>query len=103
MKEPQLSELVIVPDDEDLLDDDFENDDQIILVPLGRIKKLLNNMVLESKWIMGFPEWMEGLTKNHISMEDRSYGHSHARTWKFGHCLHRKYKNITQQIIHIRS
>ena len=58
--------MVIVPDDEDLLDDDFENDDQIILVPLGRIKKLLNNMVLESKWIMGFPEWMEGLTKNHI-------------------------------------
>merc|ERR1719342_1009044 len=34
MKEPQLSELVIVPDEEDLLDDDFENDDQIILVPL---------------------------------------------------------------------
>ena len=56
MKEPQASELVIVPEEEDLLDDDFDNDDQIILVPLGRIKKLLNNMVLESKWIMGFPE-----------------------------------------------
>jgi len=34
MKEPQASELVIVPDEEDLLDDDFDNDDQIILVPL---------------------------------------------------------------------
>merc|ERR1719402_1184142 len=34
MKEPQVSELVIVPDEEDLLDDDFDNDDQIILVPL---------------------------------------------------------------------
>ena len=71
-----MSELVIVPDDEDLLDDDFENDDQIILVPLGRIKKLLNNMVLESKWIMGFPEWMEGLTKNHITMEQCCHEYS---------------------------